>query len=382
MSIFEQFSKDPIAYLDSSFNGVDPVAISDDQFCVGDPQAARRVLLQADDLYDDTADGAGFFSNQRFGRRSQQLALRTQARAVFRRHLDTQAGGGLAASVARLIPPLSDWPDAGNWYFVGFFRSVLLHAGSDPRLLPLIDDIIRTSSLVGARPSLASWRHRLLRLKRTWLLGGEIRRRQQAPAETPRDLLDVVIAVAEPGQPLEELVDILIAFALSISSTGFVLGWALYLLAMEGDPGASVPAEWIVLEALRLWPTPWMLARFAKRAHEVGGVHIDQGDVVIACPYLVNRHADYWTDSRKFVPQRWGDPESLKNPAFLSFGHGIHRCAFADYATEILSQTVQVLRARGFSIVEREAPRPLGPLFYPPAFTLTLGPAEPRSAAR
>ena len=75
MALFAQFTKDPIAYLDAAFNGSDPVAISSDQICVGDPPAARRLLSHPEDLYDDTADGAGFFSNQRFGRRSQQLEI-------------------------------------------------------------------------------------------------------------------------------------------------------------------------------------------------------------------------------------------------------------------------------------------------------------------
>ena len=372
MALFAQFTKDPTSYLDASFNGSDPVAISPDQICVGDPLAARRLLSHPEDLYDDTADGAGFFSDQRFGRRSQQLELRAQARTIFRRHIDANAGSALDTAISASIPELSAWPDAGNWFFVRFFRSVLLCDGSDQRLFALIDDIIRTSSLAGARPRGGSWSLRLLRLKRTWLLGGEIARRKKTPPAAPRDLLDVIIAVAEPDQPVEELVNILIAFALSISSTGFVLGWVLYLLASEGDPGPSVSSTWIVLEALRLWPTPWMLGRFAKRKHEMAGTHINEGDVVIACPYLVNRHAEYWHDSTKFIPERWADPESLKNPAFLTFGHGVHRCALADYATEILSQTVAVLRTRGFSMELTPAPRPLGPLLYPPAFTLRL----------
>lgn len=373
MSLFEQFSKDPIAYLDASFNGIDPVAISQDQVCVGDPLTARRVLLHTEDLYDDVANGAGFFSEQRFGRRSQQVELRTQARSIFRRHIDSNAGSALAEAIAANIRALSEWPDAGNWFFVRFFRSVLLHDGSDPRLFRLIDDIIRTSSLVGAGTRPASWRRRLLTLKRTWLLAGEINSRKKAPPSAPRDLLDVIVAVAEPDQPMEELVDILVAFAKSIASTGFVLGWALYLLGTEGDPGPGVPSNWIVLETLRLWPTPWLLGRFAKRKHELAGTAISQGDVVIACPYLVNRHADYWADATKFVPGRWADPQSLRNPAFLTFGYGVHRCALADYATEILSQTVGVLRSRGFSIELQNAARPLGPLLYPPAFTLKLG---------
>jgi hypothetical protein len=381
VSVFEQFSKDPIGYLDTSFNGVDAVPISADQFCVGEPLTARRVLSHAEDLYDDTADGAGFFSEQRFGRRSQQLELRSQARLVFRHHIDSNSGSALANAVAAHIPELSEWPDAGNWFFVRFFRSVLLHDGSDPRLFPLIDDIIRTSSLAVTHSRFASWRRRLLTLKRTWLVAGEIRRRKAAPPPAPRDLLDVIIAVAEPDQPVEELVDILIAFALSISSTGFVLGWALYLLATEGDPGPSVPSNWIVLEALRLWPTPWMLGRFAKRKHELAGARINEGDVVIACPYLVNRHVDYWPDAGKFVPERWSDPQSLKNPAFLTFGHGVHRCAFADHATEILTQTVEVLRARGFSVESKRAARPFGPLFYPPAFMMRLGDANSRNCS-
>lgn len=371
MSLFEQFSKDPVAYLDASFNGADPVAISPDQVCIGDPIAARRVLLHVEDLYDDVANGAGFFSEQRFGRRSQQIELRAQARALFRRHIDSNSDSALEGALAANIPTLSEWPDTGNWFFVRFFRSVLLYPGSDPRLFTLIDEIIRTSSLAGARPRYA-WGRRLLTLKRTWLLAGEIRARKNAPPAAPRDLLDAIIAVAEPEQPLEELVDILVAFAKSISSTGFVLGWALFLLGTEGDPGPSVPASWIVLEAMRLWPTTWMLGRFAKRKHEMAGKPINQGDVVIACPYLVNRHADYWPDATKFVPTRWADPESLKNPAFLTFGYGLHRCALADYATEILAQTVALLRSRGFSVSPKDTARPLGPLLYPPAFTLRL----------
>ena len=372
MSLFEQFSKDPIAYLDASFNGTDPVAISPDEVCVGDPPTARRVLLHTDDLYDDLADGAGFFSDQRFGRRSQQVELRTQARRVFRRHIDSNAGGALADAIARNISAQSEWPDAGNWFFVRFFRPVLLHDGSDLRLFRVIDDIIRTSSLVGASTRQASWRRRLLALKRTWLLAGEVRSRKKAPSSAPRDLLDVIIAVAEPDQPVEELIAILVAFTRSISSTGFALGWILYLLGTEGDPGTDVPSDWIVLEALRLWPTPWLLGRFAKRKHELAGRSISQGDVVIACPYLVNRHTDYWTDPTKFLPGRWADPQSHRNPAFLTFGYGVHRCAMADYATEILTQTVEVLRSRAFSIEPKNTVRPLGPLLYPPAFTLRL----------
>jgi hypothetical protein len=372
MALFEEFSKNPIGYLDASFNGADPVRISEDEVCVGDPLTARRVLLHTEDLYDDTAEGAGFFSEQRFGRRSQQVELRAQARNVFRRHIDSNTGSALADAITAHIGALSEWPDAGNWFFVRFFRSVLLHEGCDPRLFRLIDEIIRTSSLVKPPTRPAPWRRRLLTLKRTWLLAGEIKSRKKAPPAAPRDLLDVIIAVAEPDQPMEELVAILVAFARSISSTGFVLGWALYLLGTEGDPGPGVPSNWIVLETLRLWPTPWLLGRFAKRKHELAGMSIDQGDVVIACPYLVNRHADYWPDSTKFVPGRWADPQSLRNPAFLTFGHGLHRCALADHATEVLTQTVEVFRSRGFSIELKNTTRPLGPLLYPPAFTLKL----------
>lgn len=382
MSHFEQFSKDPIAYLDASFNGSEPVRISADQVCVGEPLSARRVLLHADDLYDETGDGAGFFSEQRFGRRSQQLELRAQARAIFRRHIDSIGDGALAHAVAANIPALSEWPDAGNWFFLRLFRSILLYEGSDPRLLALLDEVIKTSSLAGARSRHAFWRRRLLTLKRTWLIGGEIEARKKAPPSAPRDLLDAVLAVAEPGQPVEELVDILVAFAKSISSTGFVLGWALYLLGTEGDPGPSVLSSWIVLEALRLWPTTWMLGRVAKRKHELSGTAVNQGDVVIACPYLTNRHADYWADATKFIPQRWADPQSLKNPAFLTFGYGIHRCALADYATEILSRIVELLRGRGFGITLKNTSQPLGPLLCPPAFTLRLGPPPAAHASR
>lgn len=368
----EQFAKNPLAYLDASFNGVSPVRIGADEFCVGEPLAARQVLLNAADLYEETADVASFFTDQRFAKRPQQVELRTHVRTLFRRHIDASTGEALANAVAANIPASSEWPDTGNWFFIQFFRFVLLHQDSNPRLFPLIDDIIRTSSLAGARDRHASWKRRLLALKRMWLLTGEINYRRHHPPSAPRDLLDSIILVSEPDQLAMELIDVMSAFVTSVSSTGFVLGWVLYLIATEGDPGPSIPSGCIVLEALRLWPTSWMVGRSARRPHEVAGTHINRGDVVIACPYLVNRHVDYWPEATKFMPERWLDPKSRKNPAFLTFGHGVHRCALADYATEILSLTVDVLRSRGFSIVPKGTARPLGPFIYPPAFTLRL----------
>jgi len=363
----EQFLKDPLAYLDSSFNGVDPVTISPYQLCIGDPPTARKVLANAGDLYDTPA----FFAEERFGRRHQQTALRAHTRALFRHHLDSITGDALARAVDANITASSDWPDAGNSFFVHLFRFVLLYEGSPRRLSWLIEDVLR-ATLAGAASRTPRWKVRLFIFKRTWLLSGEIKFRKRARSQTPRDFLDAIISVAEPHQSDTELTDVFAALVASISTLGFVLGWAVYLLGTEGDPGARIPSEWIVCEALRLWPLSWLMGRIAKQSHEVAGRRIKPGDEVIACPYLVNRHKDYWPDATQFRPERWADPQSFRNPAFLSFGYGTHRCPFADHATEVVSRAVDVLRARGFTVLPKKTLRPLGPIIYPPAFTLHL----------
>ena len=89
-----------------------------------------------------------------------------------------------------------------------------------------------------------------------------------------------------------------------------------------GLPGTVLRA--CVLEALRLWPVAWFLARRPARPHAIAGVTVTPEDDVIVCPYAVHRNPRHWEDPHAYRPERWAADRDPR--AFIPFGWGPHRC--------------------------------------------------------
>jgi cytochrome P450 len=165
-----------------------------------------------------------------------------------------------------------------------------------------------------------------------------------------------------------------LSFVMSIAgSLGFVLGWSIYLLGTH--PVREVPPEWVVQEALRLWPVAWRLPRRPARDHQLSGVNVGAAHKIVACPYLVHRNPEYWSEPGEFRPERWATPESWRNPAFMPFGYGPHRCIAADLSTQLISKMLEAIMRENVLSVASAGSRPMPAAAQaPPPYCLTLRP--------
>lgn len=379
-AITDRFSQDPLGFLDEHFHvDGDLVRTGMREYALGDPLAARDVLRNADGLYREHSD---FFHTRHggFGPRAVQMKIRRDARELVRDRLQQADRETLRALVDSRVGETSAWPDAGNRLTYALLSTLLLEPEAPPALRGLIERIIERAVLAGARARQPRWRRMLLQFQTTYGLSKAIEQRQREARREPRDLLDVVAMALEPGQRIDELGEIYLSFLFAIAgSMGFVLAWSLYLSGTH--PHRDVPPEWIVREALRLWPVAWQLGRHAAKPHAVAGVDMAPDDEVVVCPYLVHRHPDYWTDADAFRPERWAEPDAWHNPAFIPFGHGPHRCVAADLSIQLVSALYGVIAEGHALIVEPHATQPtIAAAMAPPPFRLCRRPQAPAAS--
>jgi cytochrome P450 len=338
----QRFERDPLAFLDNAVpaaNGL--VQTGPNDYFLGDPSIARDILLNGADRFGEAAD---FFNKQngRFEPRSAQLKVRTEGRTLFKNFLLT-IQGDIPHLVRANLAATTRWPDAGNQLVAHIVRPVLLCADSPEPVQRLLDDIVKVGVLRNNRLSRPRWRGRLLAFRASIVLSEEIERRRPNKELPPKDWLDVVVRGGEAHHSNPLLIDLYLGFLFSaVGGIGFVLGWSLYLMGSHRFEG--IPSKWIVQEALRLWPTAWVLQRRPNQPTSIAGRVLDASNTVTVCSYLVQRQATHWENAEEFIPERWADPAAWRNPAFIAFGHGPHRCAAADLATSLATELLNVLR--------------------------------------
>jgi hypothetical protein len=374
MSLTDRFHENPFDFLDREFpSSGGMVQTGAKEFCLGDPMAARSVLLNQGKLYEEDSD---FFTTRigLFGPRDAQLNIRRESRALLRNFLDGHGQDALASLVKMNVPRVSEWPDTGNRLVYRYLRPLLLAPDSPPKLLKLLDDIVDRAILKTSSLHRTVWGRRILQFRVTLLLSGAIEARQALGRSQPLDLLDVVASASGQGQRSAELTEVFLSFVMSIAgSLGFVLGWSIYLLGTH--PVREVPPEWVVQEALRLWPVAWRLPRRPARDHQLSGVNVGAAHKIVACPYLVHRNPEYWSDPAEFRPERWATPESWRNPAFMPFGYGPHRCIAADLSTQLISKMLEAIMRENVLSVASAGSRPMPAAAQaPPPYCLTLRP--------
>jgi cytochrome P450 len=379
--IATSFYLDPLEFMDRGIAAIgDVVRTGEREFLLGNATDARSVLRNDEGRYREHSD----FFHTRYGvlaPRSTQLKIRRQSRAFLRAHLEQRAAGDLAAFLEANLASTSDWPDTGNWLAYRYLAPALLAPDSPPKLRRLLDEIVQRSVLADAKSRQPRWRRMLLQFKTTLTLSDAIERRLAFGRAEPIDLLDVVAMSGEPGQRADELAEVYLSFLFAIAgSVGFVLAWSLYLLGTH--PRRDVPPQWVVQEALRLWPVAWQLGRHPTMDHELSGVKVAATDEVVVCPYLVQRNPEHWSEPTVFKPERWADPEAWRNLAFIPFGYGPHRCVAADLSTQLVSEMLGLITSERSLIVTVEDTRPtVAAAMAPPAFSLTVRPIQERFSA-
>jgi len=203
-------------------------------------------------------------------------------------------------------------------------------------------------------------------------------RRKQADA--PDDLLSRLLAAHEADGDLQltdqELRDAAVTLLLGgHETTANALAWAFLSVANQTDAGFETqnPAD-IFAEAIRLYPSIWIVERRAIQADKIGGYDIPRGSSVLISPYLMHRHPNFWTDPDTFDPSRHATENNHPRHAYIPFGLGQHRCVGLHMAraiaSEVIAQTYAHFRLRPAGPTQAVDPgitlRPSGPLWLHP----------------
>lgn len=178
---------------------------------------------------------------------------------------------------------------------------------------------------------------------------------------------------------------ILTFLAAGHETTAIALGWTFYLLSQypqvrtrlqrellalpaEREPGpedlAQVPyLDWVINEAMRLYPPAWMQMRFVAQECELDGVLLPEGTVLIMSQWVLHRLPEIWSDPEVFLPERWDPAQAQQLPpgAYFPFGGGPRTC---------IGMPLAQLEARMIlaSILRHYTPQPI------PGYTPELAP--------
>jgi cytochrome P450 len=141
-----------------------------------------------------------------------------------------------------------------------------------------------------------------------------------------------------------------ILFLAGHETTALALTYSLYLLATHpecqqrlsgelarvlagrppglGDLERLEYTESVVLEAMRLYPPAWGIAREALAPVEIGGYRFPKGAAFVMSPWVVHRDPKLFEEPDRFRPERWAGDLARRLPrfAFFPFGGGPRVC--------------------------------------------------------
>jgi cytochrome P450 len=178
-------------------------------------------------------------------------------------------------------------------------------------------------------------------------------RRRREQGNDPGDLLSRLLAARDAeggltdGQLRDELVTLFLA---GHETTALVLSYSCYLLAtswaaaqrwhgeLDAELGARAPTaadvprlrytEWVVREAMRLYPPAWSIGREALGPCEIGGYAIPKGAQMFLVQWVVQRDPRWFDEPEAFRPERWDNDllRRLPRGAYFPFGDGPRVC--------------------------------------------------------
>jgi cytochrome P450 len=206
---------------------------------------------------------------------------------------------------------------------------------------------------LGKLPTPGNRRNRRASQEVDAIIRGVIARRK-AGGPGPDDLLARLLAARdEDGSPMsdQQLRDELVTlFLAGHETTAVALSFCFYLLArhpevearlaaeldevLQGQTptAAHVPrlryAEWVVKEAMRLYPPVPSIGREAVDDCEIGGYPVPRGTQITLGQWVVHRDPRWYDDAEAFRPERWDNDLARRLPrgAYFPFGDGPRVC--------------------------------------------------------
>ncbi|MEF8781911.1 MAG: cytochrome P450 [Haloarculaceae archaeon] len=178
------------------------------------------------------------------------------------------------------------------------------------------------------------------------------RRGTEGSGDGPMDLLSVLLRAQSRGEQTErqlrdEVVTILLA---GHDTTALTLTYTWYLLSQHPEARERLQAEvaqkvdgdrptmddvrdfeyveWVIDEAMRLYPPVYTIFREATTDVELSGYAVPEGTALMLPQWAVHRSPRFWDDPESFDPERWrpertGDRSRF---AYFPFGGGPRHC--------------------------------------------------------
>ena len=205
---------------------------------------------------------------------------------------------------------------------------------------------------------------------------GLIRERRQSAEGLDRgDLLSMLLSAHDAsgdGAMTDQQVrdEALTLFLTALDTTSLALTWTWYVLSREPAVESSLHAEldrvlngtvptmddverlpytrMVFLEAMRLYPPIYAIAREAVDAFPIGGYRVPAGTLVLLSPYVMHRDPRYYAEPDRFEPERWEARAAARRPrlTYFPFGAGPRGCIGQSYAMQEAILVLATLASR------------------------------------
>ena len=170
-------------------------------------------------------------------------------------------------------------------------------------------------------------------------------------------LIDMILRSAPAGRASETVRDQVVSFmgAGQVTVSG-LLTWAITLLAKHRPVLEKVSEEvrtilrgsapsitdmprlsyldWVIKEALRLYPPAWLHGRRSSEEVELDGWKLPAGTFVLFTEWVTQRSEEYFANALSFIPERFGPKPPFRHTAdaYFPFGMGTRACLGTGFA--------------------------------------------------
>ena len=184
---------------------------------------------------------------------------------------------------------------------------------------------------------------------------------RRASGEDKGDLLSMLLLARDEddgGQMTDEQVrdEALTIFLAGHETTANALAWTWFLLSQNPESEEKFHAELdrvlrgraptlddlphlpftrkVLAESLRLYSPAWLVGRRVLSDYKLGEQELKRGDIVLMAQAVMHTDPRFWTDPKKFDPERWTPEAEAQRPkfAYFPFGGGPRVCIGEQFA--------------------------------------------------